>query len=111
MFEGRLGRGEDSLCSPSVSRETNATNKTDSSMNVYTYSEARRWLAAALDEAEWEGEVRITRRDGRTFTLRPVSKGSPLDVPPVEEADVTLEDVNQFVQEGRTRTYDYERGE
>jgi len=110
MFEGRLERSEDSLYFPSGSRETNATNKTDASMNVYTYSEARR-RAAVLDEAEREGEVRITRRDGRTFTLRPVSKGSPLDVPPVEEADVTVEDINQFVQDGRARTCDSERGE
>jgi len=48
-------------------------------MNVYTYSEARQNLASVLDEAEREGEVRITRRDGRTFSLRPTPSGSPFD--------------------------------
>ena len=33
-------------------------------MKVYTYSEARRWLARVLDEAREGGEIRIKRRDG-----------------------------------------------
>jgi prevent-host-death family protein len=56
-------------------------------MNVYTYSEARRNLASVLDEAERDGEVRITRRDGRTFSLRPAPTGSPFDdVNPVSDS-------------------------
>jgi hypothetical protein len=54
-------------------------------MKVYTYSEARQRLASVLDEARKAGEVRIRRRDGTEFTLRPVkTRGSPLDVPGVD---------------------------
>ena len=39
-------------------------------------------LAAVLDEAASPGEVRISRRDGRSFVIRPAkAKRSPLDVP------------------------------
>ena len=40
-------------------------------MNEYTYSEARRKLARLLEQAEREGEVRIKRKDGRIFVIRP----------------------------------------
>ncbi len=73
-------------------------------MNVYTYSEARRNFAAVLDEAERDGEVRITRRDGRSFTLRPTPTGSPFDdVDPVTGTGTTLDDINEWVREGRER--------
>jgi len=73
-------------------------------MNVYTYSEARRNLASVLDEAERDGEVRISRRDGRTFTLRPSPTGSPFDdVEPVTGTDTTLDDINEWVRKGRER--------
>lgn len=50
-------------------------------MTIYTYSEARQKLAALLEQAQSEGEVRIKRRDGQEFIVVPVSaKGSPLDV-------------------------------
>jgi antitoxin Phd len=53
-------------------------------MKVYTYSEARQRLASLLDQARREGQVRIRRRDGQTFVLRPVTTPrSPLDVPGV----------------------------
>lgn len=67
-------------------------------MTVYTYSEARRNLASVLDEAEREGEVRITRRDGSTFTLKPTPKGSPFDdVEPVSGTGVTLAELNAWI--------------
>lgn len=73
-------------------------------MNVYTYSEARRKLASVLDEAEQAGEVRITRRDGSTFTLRPIEGGSPLDgIEPVEGVTVSLDDIIDSIREGRAR--------
>ncbi len=72
-------------------------------MNVYTYSEARRKLASVLDEADARGEVRISRRDGRMFALRPVPRRSPLDVPPVAGASMSLEEINESVREGRAR--------
>jgi hypothetical protein len=54
-------------------------------MREFTYSEARQRLAFLLDSAAAEGAVRIRRRDGRIFVLRPDSReGSPLDVPSLE---------------------------
>lgn len=72
-------------------------------MKVYTYSEARRWLARVLDEAREGGEIRIKRRDGSEFSLRPVpAGGSPLDVPGAN-TDVSLEDIGDAIREGRSR--------
>lgn len=54
-------------------------------MKVYTYSDARQQLAALLDEASKEGEVRIRRRDGSVFAVRPLREAvSPLDIPSVK---------------------------
>jgi hypothetical protein len=72
-------------------------------MMVYTYSEARRKLASLLDQAVSEGEVRIKRRDGQSFVIRPEKKEtSPLDVEGID-LDVTTDEVLEFIQEGRTR--------
>lgn len=50
-------------------------------MKIYTYSEARQNLASLLDEARRKGGVRIRRRDGASFILRPETTASaPLDV-------------------------------
>jgi hypothetical protein len=47
----------------------------------YTYSEARQNLSAILDYAGKVGEVRISRRNGQVFVIRPEkSTQSPLDV-------------------------------
>ena len=51
-------------------------------MKEYTYSEARQRLASILDKASREGAVRIRRRDGQIFVIRPErTSKSPLDVP------------------------------
>jgi len=51
-------------------------------MKEYTFSEARQRLASLLDRARKEGAVRIRRRDGQKFILRPDRHSrSPLDVP------------------------------
>ncbi len=72
-------------------------------MKVYTYSEARQQLARLLDEAREGGEVRIKRRDGSEFVLRPVrSSASPFDVPGVDAA-VPLEDIVAAIRESRER--------
>ncbi len=72
-------------------------------MKVYTYSEARQRLARLLDEARKGGEVRIKRRDGSEFAVRPVpSEGSPLDVAGVETG-VTREDILAAIRESRER--------
>lgn len=72
-------------------------------MKVYTYSEARQRLSTLLDEARAEGAVRITRRDGQEFVVRPAERrGSPLDV---EGLDLgwTREEIVAAVREGRER--------
>lgn len=77
-------------------------------MNVYTYSEARKQLASVLDEARRTGEVRIKRRSGEEFVLRPVEpEGSPFDIgPPVQtRAKITRADIVTAVRAGRERTY------
>ena len=51
-------------------------------MKEFSYSEARQRLASLLEKARREGAVRIRRRDGQVFVLRPEEQtGSPLDVP------------------------------
>ena len=73
-------------------------------MRVYTYSEARQRFADVLQQAALDGEVRIRRRDGQVFTLRPESaSGSPLDVPGVR-ADVSAREIVDWVRDGRRST-------
>jgi len=75
-------------------------------MKVYTYSEARRWLARVLDEAREGGEVRIKRRDGAEFSLRPVAAtSSPLDVAGVETG-LKREQILDAIRESRARDSD-----
>jgi uncharacterized protein (DUF362 family) len=70
-------------------------------MKVYTYSEARQSLASLLEQAKKEGAVRIRRRDGQTFVLKPeVPNGSPFDVEGIA-LGVTTEEIVFFVREGR----------
>jgi hypothetical protein len=70
-------------------------------MNVYTYTEARQSLATLLDKALRDGEVRIKRRDGQVFVVRPQTRpSSPLDVAGVD-LGVTAEEIVAFVKEGR----------
>jgi hypothetical protein len=72
-------------------------------MRVYTYSEARQNLSDLLDQAGEEGEVRIRRRDGREYVIRPRRReGSPLDVPAVSTG-VSTEEIVAAVREGRER--------
>jgi PHD/YefM family antitoxin component YafN of YafNO toxin-antitoxin module len=72
-------------------------------MTIYTYSEARQKLAALLEQAQSEGEVRIKRRDGQEFIVVPVSaKGSPLDVEGIN-LSLGLEEIVSVVREGRQR--------
>ncbi len=72
-------------------------------MKVYTYSEARQNLSAVLDVAQEDGEVRIRRRDGRMFALRPASTGgSPLDVEGID-IEITTEEIVDIVRESRGR--------
>lgn len=70
-------------------------------MKEFTYSEARQRLAALLDRARRDGAVRIRRRDGQLFVLRPEkATGSPLDVPGLK-LDLTRDDIVALVHDGR----------
>lgn len=72
-------------------------------MKVYTYSEARQRLARLLDEAGKRGEIRIKRRDGSEFTVRPIpTRGSPLNVAGVDTG-VTRDDIVGAIRESRER--------
>jgi hypothetical protein len=70
-------------------------------VKVYTYSEARQRLASLLEQAKKEGAVRIRRRDGQTFILKPeVPGGSPLDVEGID-LGITTGEIVSFVRESR----------
>lgn len=71
---------------------------------VYTYTEARQNLASLLDKAVREGEVRVKRKDGQPFVIKPEQKtSSPLDVAGVD-LGITTAEIMQFIYEGR-RSY------
>jgi hypothetical protein len=70
-------------------------------MNTYTFTEARQKLASLLEQALRSGEVRIKRRDGRIFVIRPEKhKGSPLDVNGVD-LDLSRAEIIESIQESR----------
>jgi len=70
-------------------------------MIVYTYSEARQKLASLLEQAIKKGEVKIKRKDGQTFVIRPETRvGSPLDVEGID-LGITTAEIVQFIHEGR----------
>ena len=72
-------------------------------MKVYTFSEARQNFAAVLDRAQKDGTVRITRRDGRIYTIQPAREpSSPLDVKPVR-LKLSRSEIVQAVRESRER--------
>ena len=68
---------------------------------VYTYSEARQNLASLLEKTMRDGEVRIKRKDGQVFVIRPERKAdSPLDVKGLE-LDLTADEIVEFIHESR----------
>ncbi len=73
-------------------------------MNTYTYTEARQKLASLLEQAAKYGEVRIRRRDGQVFIIKPQKqKGSPLAVKGMK-TKLSRREILQSVREGR-RTF------
>jgi antitoxin Phd len=73
-------------------------------MKTYKFSEARQNLAALLDEAASTGEVRISRRDGRSFVIRPAkTKRSTLDIPGID-TDIATEEIVKTIRDSRRRT-------
>lgn len=78
-------------------------------MKVYTYSEARQNLATLLEQARQDGSVRIRRRDGQSFVLKPEpALGSPLDVDGID-LGLSKDEILDFVREGR-RAFDARPG-
>ena len=70
---------------------------------VFTYSEARQKLAAVLEQSRTEGEVRIKRKDGQEFVIRPAERPeSPLDVEGID-LEMSAEEIVGFVREARER--------
>lgn len=70
-------------------------------MRSYSLSEARQNLASVLDEANKEGMVRISRRDGQAFILKPVSiEKSPLDIEGID-FDISSDEIVDIVRESR----------
>ena len=70
---------------------------------MQTYLESQQELSVLLETAQRDGVVRIQRRDGNIFLLRPeTNAASPLDVAGVD-LYVTTEEIVAFVREGRDR--------
>jgi PHD/YefM family antitoxin component YafN of YafNO toxin-antitoxin module len=72
-------------------------------MKEYTYSEARQRFATVLDKAYREGAVRIKRRDGRVFIVRPEKKKSALEVTGLN-LDMNRQEILDFILAGRKKT-------
>jgi len=67
----------------------------------YTYSEARQRFASILDKARREGAVRIRRRDGQIFVIRPQrTSKSPLDVRGIN-LRISRDEILETVRAGR----------
>lgn len=72
-------------------------------MTVYTFSEARQKFASLLERATREGAVRVKRRDGQVFLIKPEhASRSPLDVEGVD-ADVSEQEIVNLIREMRQR--------
>lgn len=70
-------------------------------MKEFTFAEARQRLASLLDRASRDGAVRIRRKDGQAFVLRPEPRsGSPLDVPAIR-VRLSRDEILEAVREGR----------
>lgn len=71
----------------------------------YTYSEARQNLASVLLQADQDGEVSITHRNGRKYIIKVVkSDRSPLDVPCLK-VGITRQEIVNSVRESREMDY------
>ena len=70
---------------------------------VFTYSEARQKLATVLEQSKTEGEVRIKRKDGQEFVIKPAEKPeSPLDIEGID-LKISAREIVGFVREVRER--------
>ena len=74
-------------------------------MKSYTFSEARQNFATVLEQAQRDGAVRIQRRDGQSFVVRPEqATTSPLDIAGITpEQTISRNDILTSIQDGRQR--------
>ena len=73
---------------------------------IYTYSSARQNLADLLEQATQEGEVKIRRKDGQIFVIKPEGQvDSPLAVESID-LDITTSEIIEFIYEGRRKLAD-----
>ncbi len=71
-------------------------------MEAYTYSNARQNLSEILDKALKQGQIKITRRDGSSFIIRPeTKKKSPLDIKGISVKGLMMVDILDSVKESR----------
>ena len=77
-------------------------------MQSYSFSEARQNLATVLDVADKEGAIRINRKDGQAFILKPVPvSGFSLNIKAIN-VDITTDYIADIVRKGREDRYRYE---
>jgi hypothetical protein len=73
-------------------------------MMVYSYADARQKLAAILELALAEGQVKLRNRNGQVFVIRPerIAKTSPFNVRSVK-LTITKSDILSAVRESQER--------
>ncbi len=68
---------------------------------IYNYSKARQNLAAVLEQAARDGEVRVKRKDGQVFVIKPEPRrDSPLDIAGIN-LNISTDEVVCLLREGR----------
>ncbi len=72
-------------------------------MTIYTFSEARQKFASILNQAQLEGEVLIKRKDGSSFSVKPIKKiASPLNVKGID-VNISKDEIIDVLQEIREK--------
>lgn len=70
-------------------------------MKTFTVTEARQKLASLLEQAAKYSEVRIKRRDGQVFVIKPQKRvGSPLAVDGIK-LNLSRQEILESIEEGR----------
>ncbi len=70
-------------------------------MSIYSASKAEEDFLFLLDQALKEGEVKIKRKDGRIFIIKPEPVGdSPLNVDGIS-LNLSQDEIIQSIHEGR----------
>lgn len=73
-------------------------------MKVYTYSEARQNFASVLKIAVKDGEVKIQKKDGTMYTLKPDTKKNESPFPSKRlKLNISNEEILSAIRESRER--------